>query len=323
MSNVHHLHSHIKKFGIFNWVLTIIFALTLISLTFFSVINKKFKDVPSMLNFLNNAKVYNNLTTIIRIEVKNFIPAPLRNNILLGGLANNVIDGIITPGLVAQAAKPALELSVGFAKSPTSIIDDKVVVATAKYKQQAMSVLEGFGLPKFVIVNAQLLIDSVPKQLVLVDLKKHPNSVLGIIIKLRTLLEYNRTAMHVSWFIFTAALVTILLYNLHQVRHIFAVLFWALGIAGICIVLVNVFAPGMMTMLMPSAADALSMAQNALVSDAVSYLFTQMRSTAFLYISIAVARLLVWKFISFQKTQIKVDSMMRRLHIPRVSVKIK
>lgn len=276
-----------------------------------------------MLSFLNNAKAYNNLTTIIRIEIKNFIPKPLRNNILLAGLANNVIDGIITPGLVAQAAKPALELSVGFAKSPTAIINDKVVVATAKYKQQAISVLEGFGLPQFVIVNAQLLIDSVPNQLVLVDLKKHPNNVLGIIIKLRTLLEYNRTAMNVSWFVFTAALVTIILYNLHQVRHIFAVLFWALGVAGISIVLVNVFAPGIMTMLMPSAADALTVAQNALVSDAVSYLLTQMRSTAFLYIAIAVASFLIWKFIGFQKTQINVDRAMHKLHIPHVTVKIK
>ncbi len=276
-----------------------------------------------MLNFLHNAKVYNNLTTIIRIEIKNFIPQSLRNNILLGGLANNVIDGIITPGLVAQAAKPALELSVGFAKSPTAIIDDKVVVATAKYKQQAVSVLEGFGLPRFVIVNAQLLIDSVPKQLVLVDLKKHPNNVLGIIIKLRTLLEYNRTAMHVSWFVFTAALVTIVLYNLHQVRHIFAVLSWALGSAGLLLVLINVFAPGIMTMVMSSAADALTMAQNALVSDAVSYLFTQMRSTAYLYIAIAVASFLIWKFVGFTKIQIKVDRMMHKLHIPHVSVKIK
>lgn len=276
-----------------------------------------------MLNFLNNAKVYNNLTTIIRIEIKNFIPKPLRNNILLGGLANNAIDGIITSGLVAQAAKPALELSVGFAKSPTAIIDDKVVVATAKYKKQAIDVLQGFGLPQFVLVNAQLLINSVPKQLVLVDLKKHPNSVLGIIIKLRTLLEYNRTAINVSWFVFTAALVTIVLYNLHQVKHIFAVLFWSLGIAGIVIFLANVFAPAIMTMLMPSSADQLTMAQNSLVSDAVSYLLLQMRSTAFIYIAIAVVSFLIWKFIGFQKTQVKVDRMMHKLHIPHVSVKIK
>lgn len=323
MSSVHHIKHHIRRFGIFNTILLVILSLTLISLTFFSVIHKNFKDVPSMLNFLSNANVYSNVSTIIRIEIKNFIPKPLRNNILLSGLANNVIDGIVTPGLVAQAAKPALELSVGFAKAPTSIINNKVVVATAKYKKQAMSVLEGFGLPKFVIVNAQLLIDAVPQQLVLVDLNKRPNNVLGLIIKVRTLLQNNKTAMTVSWFIFVATLVTICMYNLHQVRYIFAVVFWAVGSAGVFIVVFYLLLPWIMSMVMSGSTDALTIAQNTLISDAVLYLVMQMRNTAFLYIAIAILSFLCWKFISFEKIQAKIDRLMHKFHIPRVSVKIK
>lgn len=317
------IHKHLSTFGIFNIILVVVLSLTLLSYTFFKVINQNFQDVPSMLSFFSKAHVYDNLSSLIKLQVQSNYPKPIRNNVLLYGLANQVVNTVVTPNLIAQVAKPALQVSVAFAKAPTSIVSNKVVVATAPYKKQAVTALQNFGLPKFFVVNAQLLLDSVPKQLVLVDLQKRPNSVLGLIIKARTLLRNNQMALGISWSILFGVVAVIVVYNLAHLKNMLKALFIGYSAAGVVIVALYFLLPWILGIVMSDTSTDILIVQNQLVSDAVMYLVLQMRNMALYYLAVGGVSFIIWRFVPLEKVQAKLDKVLHKLHFPKVSVKIK
>lgn len=323
MSLHKYINKHLSTFGIFNIILVIVLCLTLLSYTFFKVINQNFQDVPSMLSFLSKAHVYNNVSQLVKLEIQNNYPKPIRNNFLLYGLANQLVNAVVTPSLIAQVTKPALQLSVAFAKSPTSIVNNKVVVATAPYKQQAAGTLQKFGLPKFLVVNAQLLLDSVPKQLVLVDLQKRPNSVLGLIIKARTLLQNNQMALGISWSVLLGVVAVIVVYNLRHLNNMLKALFIGFGAVGIIVVTLYFLMPWILSTALSNTSTEILVVQNQLISDIVTYLVLQMRNISLYYIAFGVVTFMVWRFVPLEHVQAKLDKILHKLHFPKVSVKIK
>jgi len=278
-----------------------------------------------MLAFLRNANVYTNVSVIAKLKVQDSYPKIIANNFVLSGLADKLLDAVITPGLVERAAKPALILSVQFAQAPTDIVDNKVVVATAPYKQQVMQTVADFGLPKFLVVNAGLVIDAIPSQLTLVNLQKHPNSIMGIIIKARTLLHYNKTALHIAWIVEVAAMLILIIHNLHRIRILVLAIGVAKGIAGGLVVVLFYLKLWIMDMMLSGSSNALVLAQNKLVIDAASYVLLQMRNIAVVDLIIAAIFLLLWWFVHFDKLQSKVDKKLKKwhLHVPTVTVKVK
>ena len=279
----------------------------------------------SMQTFLQNARVYDNVSTIVKLEIQSYYPGIIKNNVILSSLANKLVDTVVTPDLIANVAGPALRLSVRFAQAPTAIINNKVVIATAIYKQQAVQVLRDFGLPKFIVVNAQLIIDNVPARITLVDLQKHPNSIFGMIIKIRTFLQYNTAALQISWMVLIALVIIIFLDTIHRIKDFFAALWWAFGISGILIVGLYFIRYWIMGMFLPTTEDALVMAQNTLVTDAVSYILREVRNIGVIYIAVAAMSFLLWRFFNFVKLQITINKMLHKLHIhvPTVTVKIR
>lgn len=318
-----HTEFNMKNFGLLNSFLIFITVLVLILLSFFCVINKNFKTTDSMLAFLKQANVYLNITTIVKLDIQANYPPAIKNNIIINGLADRLLDSIVTPTLVERFAKPAVRLSVRFAGAPTSIIDNKVVIATAKYKTQAEDALKDFGLPKFVVVNAGLLIDSVPTHLTIINNEKHPNNIFSLIIKMRTLLEYNKTALQISWIAAIALVLIVLVHNLSSIKRMLLILGVTFGIAGLLIVLFDLALPGLMSLFISQSLDPAVSAQNKLISDVISTLVRQIRNTGVVYVIISIVLLAIWKFIDLTRVQKRADKMFRRLHVPEISVKIK
>ncbi|MBP9719409.1 MAG: hypothetical protein KBD46_02985 [Candidatus Levybacteria bacterium] len=278
-----------------------------------------------MLAFFQNARVYENVSTIVHLEIQSYYPPLIKKNILLSGLADKLVDTIVTPDTVANVAAPALRLSVKFAQAPTSIINNKVVISTALYKQQVVQALTNFGLPKFVVVNAKLVIDAVPAQLTLVNLEKRPNSILGIIIKIRTFLQYNQAALQISWMVLVALIIIIFLDTIHRFRDFFKAIWISFAVSGLLVITLYFARNLIMSIFLPSSSDPLMVAQNALVTDAVSYLLREIRNIGVIYVVFAVISFVIWRFVNFVKLQIKINKVLRRLniHIPTVTVKVK
>ncbi|HVZ66748.1 MAG TPA: hypothetical protein VG917_00630 [Patescibacteria group bacterium] len=314
-----------NKFGILNIVIIFLVSIASLCIGFFSVVNKNFKDVPSMLGFLENANVYNNVSDIVRLEIESRYPKTINNSIILSGLANKLLDFVVTPQTVEKVAKPALNLSVKFAQAPTSIIDNNVVIATAKYKNQARETLSGFGLPKILLVNAGFLIDSIPAHLTIVNLEKHPNSILGIIIKLRTALKYSHKIVTISWIVMILALIFAIGNNIHRIKDLLKTLWIGFGISGGLIILLFLARGTLFAFALPNSSDPITLAQNRLVIDAVGYLLSQVKQIGVIYMVIAIISFVLYAFVKLDKVQSHINKVLRKLHIhvPQVTVEVK
>ncbi len=311
-----------KTFGFFNIILVVLLFITLITFPFFKVINSNFRDVPSMLNFLSRANVYNNASQIVKLEVQAYYPERIKNNFVLYGLANKLVDYVVTPGLIEKAATPALRATVAFAQAPTSIVSNKVVVQTAPYKAQASSTIGELGLPRILVNTINLAINSVPTQLTLVNLEKHPNSPLAMIIRARTLLQHNETLLVVTTFAMFFLWVVLIVYNMRHIKKLFEAIWLSLGSAFILVLILSLLIPWVVSMNLPGGANALGVAQNNLVTDIVNYFVNQIQAIMWWYAGFAVVSFVVWRFVKFEKIQSKLDKFLKKLHIPTVEVKI-
>jgi hypothetical protein len=206
-----------KKLGPTNIVLIVILFFSLISLSVFSPINRNFKDASSANLFLSKTGVYTDLSELIQLKIQEKYPSLIQNNILLRGLANKLVDIVVTPDLVSSAAKPAIAASYAFAQGPTELLNDEVVIMTDSYKEQAKSLLGDLDLPKLLVVNGDLLIDSIPNQFAIVNLEKHPGSVFGFVLQARGLFEKNKIARDLSWLV---VIMSLLFLVIHGIRHL-------------------------------------------------------------------------------------------------------
>lgn len=314
-----------NKFGVLNIVIIFFITLATLCIGFFSIVNKNFKNVPSMLGFLENANVYNNVSNIVRLQIESRYPKAINNSIVLSGLADKLLDFIVTPQNVEKIAKPALNLSVKFAQAPTSIIDNNVVIATAKYKNQARDTISGFGLPKILMVNVNFLIDSIPAHLTIVNLDKHPNSILGIIIKLRTALKYSHKIEIISWIVLVITLLFTLGNNIHRIKDLLKTLWIGFGISGVLIIILFLARGTLFGFLLPNSSDPITLAQNKLVIDAVSYLLAQVKQIGVIFFGVAIISFVFYAFVKLDKVQSHINKVLRKLHIhvPQVTVEVK
>lgn len=80
-----------------------------------------------------------------------------------------------------------------------------------------------------------------------------------------------------------------------------------------------------MDMVLPNTQDVLTVAQNTLVVDAVSYILTEIRNIAIVYVGIAIISFIIWRYINFIKLQVQINKILRKfhIHVPTVTVKIK
>lgn len=311
-----------KQFGIFNTILVVCLFLVLLVFPFFKIINANFKDAPSMLNFLSKANVYNNASQILKLEVQDYYPKSIKNNFVLYGLANKLVDYVVTPNLVEKVAQPAVKLSVAFAKSPTSIVSNKVVVATAPYKSQALSTVNELGLPKILVRVATLAVSSVPQRLTLVNLEKHPNSPLAMIIRARTILQHNETFLVLTSFAMLFLWIVLIVYNMRHIKKLFEAIWIALGSAFVIVLILSFLIPLVVSWNLPGDVGNLGLAQNALVIDVVNYFIMELRNIIWWYAGFAIISFAIWKFIKFEKIQVKIDKFLKKIHVPTVEVKV-
>lgn len=312
-----------KNLGPTNIVLIVILFLSLVCLSVFSTINRNFKDAVSANSFMAKTGVYTDMSNLVRLKIQEKYPAQIQNNILLRGLANKLVDVVVTPEIVAKAAKPAIDASYAFAQGPTELVNDSVVLMTDPYKQQAKAMIGDLDLPRILVVNGDLLIDSIPAEFTIVNLEKHPNSVFGLILKARGLFEKNKIALDLSWLVIIMSLIFLLIHGIRHLRNLVTSLTISFGSAGLFVVIVSLLMPWIMRVSLPTAVTEIAAAENNIVSKIVLTLFGEFRDVSYFFLGIAVVSALLWKFVQWEKLQVKVNKMLKKIHIPTIHVEVK
>ena len=310
----------VKKFGFINYTSVIILALSLVVFSSSLVIHRSFRDIPSMLNFFERANVYVNLSEIVKLEIEENYPPELQQRVLVVALVDKLVDYVVTPQLIERAAEPFLKLSVKFAQQPVSIVSDKVVVSTAKYKEQFTESLSESDLPPFLVSAGQSVITAIPAQLTLVDNQKHPDNVLAKIIKLRDALEHNEALFRYSKILIFVAFFVLLFNNLRRLRTLLLALTLGIGIPALAIVIASLLAGPLMSALMPATSGEMAALQNKLITDVLLYLFLMLRNVGIALGILGIFCLALWKFVPWQRPQARLDTLLNRFH---GSVKVK
>lgn len=265
----------------YNVVLIFVLSIALSSLSIFTTIHNNFKDVPSISRFFVAGNVYNNLSVIAQERIKQNYPPEIADKPIQVAIVDRVVENVVTPDLVQRLVEVGLTASSRFAQAPTSIINDRVVINTPEYKQQAMDLVQNLELPKFLTTMADNIINSVPGQLVLIDTRSNPNSVLAMIIQARTLLDNAETIRMISWIVLAIAIIVLIILNQKSIKTIFWVSAWSFVFAAAT--LLGGF------LVITSQLDA------GLIGDAVNYLLGQINRYAILYLALGVIAFLIWK----------------------------
>lgn len=282
-----------KRFGYLNLVLILVLSVSLASLSIFTTVRNNFKDVPSTSRFLAGGNVYNNLAIIAGEQIQAHYPPELLEKPILMAVADRVVDTVVTPELVQSLVEAGLTASTKFAQAPTAIVDDRVVIDTPEYKQQALDFVAQLGLPEFLTNMANNIINAIPGQLVLVDTRTNPNSVLAMIIEARTFLDNAETIRVISWTVFIIALIVLVITNIKKLKTMFLTLTWGFGVGALIILAGSVIIS--------------SMLDQGLIGDAVNFFLSQLRRYAALYAGLAVVSFLIWKLVNLEKLQEKIS----------------
>lgn len=302
-----------KGFGFINYTAVVVLVFSLVVFAFTLVIHRNFRDIPSMLNFFERANVYVNMSEIVKLEIEENYPPELQERVLVVALLDRLVDYVITPQLIERAAEPVLKLSVKFAQQPVSIVSDKVVVSTAKYKEQFSESLAESELPPFIVAAGESVITSVPAQLTLVDNAKHPDNILARVIQFRDMLEYNEIAFKYSKIAIFLAFLVLLFNNLRKLKTLFLALTLGVGISALAILVSALLAGPTMSTFAPATASEMAALQNKLVTDVLLYLFLMLRNVGIVLAVAGVVCLLLWKFVPWKKPQARMDKLLNHV----------
>lgn len=299
-----------------NRILIFIIAIALLCIGYFTVIQNTFVSAEKLLVFLRGAKAFNYTADIVKAEISDRLPQKIKDNVIETALIGKFMDFVITPENVEKLADPGLKIVYKAANTPTSVQNNKVIIDTATYKNQASSYIAGLKLADAFSQPAQDLISSVPAQLTLVDATKNPNaSPLIMFLHIRDALRTVGTILAVSWWSLVIALLLVVLINLRNLKRMSRSLGWCFGIPAAIILIGSWVFPILIEVFAPKSTDPIiGESTNGLINSIVTNLFAATRTFGLVCLVLTIIFSLICIFLPLQKVQDQLDTLLNKLH---------
>lgn len=298
---------------IWNRLLILIISLALLTIGYLSVVQNSLATPEKLMVFLKESKVFNYTADIVKSEISDKLPQKIKDNIIESALITRFMDFVITADNIEKLAEPGLKIVYRSADTPTSIVDNRVVIDTTTYKSQASSYIAGLKLSEAINQPAQDVINSVPTQLTLLDTTKHPNSPLATLIKIRDSLHMVNTILVVAWWSIIITLLLTILINLRSLKRLCKTLAWGFGTAGIIIFVGSWLFPALISVFGPKSSDpVIGESTNGLINSIINTLFVSTRTFGILCLIVAVVSGLIYYFVPMQKVQDQLDTLLHK-----------
>ncbi len=190
---------------------------------------------------LVEAKTFIYATEIIKTEIKNNLPEKIQDNIIEKSIVNKAIDYVITPKLVQEVSqKPIAKVIAAInKKGDAEIVNNKVVIDTAKYKAQLDKNISGWQLPNELNTLAKDVVNSVPAQVSIVNLEKNPNSFFAYLIKARIYVKQLSNIITALTLILVALVACLFIINRKRIVMAIRATGWVLGISGLLMIILS------------------------------------------------------------------------------------
>ncbi len=297
-----------------NRLVAVVITISLIVVCYGTALLNNFGTAAKLQNFLHESKSFSYTADIIKAEISDKLPPKIKNNVIELTLITKFMDYVITAENIEKLAQPGLRLTYKAANTPTSIQDNKVVIATATYKDQTISYINSLGLADALKEPAQSLINSVPQELTVIDNSKHPNNPIMVLIRMRDSLRFVDSMVNVLWWVIPIGFIIVLLLNLRNLRRLSKTLAWIFGTPAVVILLGSWLFPGLIGVFGARNNDPVIGEQvNGLINSASSYLFATTRNFGLVCLVLGVIFTLVYLFLPMQKIQHQLDSQLDAL----------
>lgn len=287
-----------------NKFLLILLTVLLVLCTYATVLRDNFLTGAKAFVFLKEAKVFVTTAEIVKSEINAKLPDSIKNNYIKQAIVSKLLDIIITPENVAKVAEPGINAAYKLAKAPTDIENNKVVLDTTQYKQQASEYIPGLQLPKVITDAANDLVNAVPNDLTIVDLEKRPNSILATFIRIRDLMRTINDVTNVLWVLTIINLIALVLVNIKSIGRLLHSFGWSFGVAGSIVVVGSYIFPPIATAVVPQSTDPIiGNAMNTMVSNIIYQYFVLTRGYGWLLVLIAVFACLAYWLINTKRAK--------------------
>ncbi len=292
-----------------NRFIAIIVTISLILICYGTALINNFGTAAKLQNFLHESNSFSYTAEIIKAEISERLPQEIKKNVIQSALINKFMDYIITAENIEKLAQPGLRLTYKAADTPTSIQDNKVVIATATYKDQAIGYVNSLNLPDTLKSPAQSLVNSVPQELVLIDNSKHPNNPLMVLIRVRDSLRVVHNMVDILWWLIPVGFIVILLLNLRNLRRLSKTLAWVFGAPAVVVLLGSWIFPALISAFGARSTDPVIGEQvNGLINSAATYLFSTTRNFGIVCLVLSAIFAVIYIFLPMQKIQNQLDS---------------
>jgi hypothetical protein len=168
-----------RKTKIALWVEALLVAL----LVFSGVLLSYFSSVTALNTVLSDSGSYSQIAKVSQLKINEIIPEDVKSNPIAYSVINWGVNRFVTADLIEKLSVPTLEGLVKLSKTPTTIQGSNIVLDTTKYKTKLTSDINGFNIPQGLKSAGDSFVNALPTELKVVDLNKHPNSILAKVIK--------------------------------------------------------------------------------------------------------------------------------------------
>lgn len=296
------------KYSGYNIFLTIVHILCLFILSYTLIVKNIFSSTDSLNTHLKAAGLYTDVSTMVKARISENLNQKFQDKIVQRALAEKLLDAIVTPDFVEKQSQRVLPLAAKVVSQPLDIQNNNVVVDTQKYKEKVNAELQSNKdkIPDIIEPAVTNLAGAVPDQLVLVDMQKRPNSILGFLTKAKILYEHISVWNTIALWVGVITALVLIVLNREQLRALFKYIAIAYLVSG-AIVLIGSYLFPYLLMLMNTGQN---INLNKLISDASYYFFAQTRVPSIIYLVVGGIFFFLFKWSYVTALQVQVDKLL-------------
>jgi len=282
----------VKSHKFWNKLILILLAVLLVLASYMTILRDNFASGAKTYLFLKEARAYENIADLAKIEIRSNLPENIKNNFVKRAVVEKIMEIVITPENVSKVAEPGLIALYKLSDKAASLAGEKIVIDTAEFKKQANEYLPALGLPAGFTEATNDFVKAVPNQITIIDVDKNPNSPIAAFVKIREAYKGLNTATNVLWVLIITALAALVAINIRAGQKILSTITWSFGVAGgLMLAMSYAITPIVVSIIPQNPSPAINSATTNLVADALDYFLMVSRSYGWTMIVIALLAL--------------------------------
>lgn len=284
--------------------LFVILGALMVLSTYTAILRNNLITSERAFGFLKESQAFAVVADMTKAEIEGRLPDDLQSNFIRSAVASRVLDFIVTPESVAKLAEPGLRVAYRLAKLPTNVHNDKIVLDTVQYKEQAREFVPTLQLPTTIANTANRLVDATPDQLTIISLEKKSGSILAVFIKVRDTIRTINTTAVVLLILVIINILALIIINTKNIKRLLLPVAYLFGTVGLIVIVGSYAFTPIISVLLPLGADSSAESLNTLATNIIQHFFFLTRGHGWIFILLAISIFSIHWLVNRQDSQL-------------------